>query len=493
MKQRCHVALQGSYLKIFGLREEHRVSQDLFQAIHIEMHGQDLHWTWIPGTPVYSLNNRHFVTWEHTQVMLMFLRCLQFFYAGGLPQRVSGCWRDIWFQPDPRQPDGIRRREGLGFQRSMDQYGYAWFQDKLNWDTMTFRHPFAPYIVFNNPSLQAAYRARYVQVRDIHQWMQEFSVTLPCLELLEDLLQQLYLCTSVKSILIGNHIAVKSVDTLYTWLWEWKDGHYDWHGYEIIQQVRGQAQAWKWKRALRTSFIQSHWLLPYPYSRGFIHKSKESGQEVWWSSYHDRLNRHYCLYYEPEYYLPVSYHRYYPTELWRHGRGLTLYIEYAVAPEMKLVRLAEEKLYKKLLQIADHFSKQPQMVFNLPLYIGDENYLSQYKQSWSPALIISQELVTALDEYNVLQHSCQLRYHPHRKHAVSSPPDTAEDEITSDKESLENRKNQLRTQIQKLKPRFYEAVAADWQKYQLPELYCCYLREIKPRLQWLAILYTATN
>ncbi|KAE8383988.1 hypothetical protein BDV23DRAFT_192381 [Aspergillus alliaceus] len=370
MKQRCHAALQGSYLKIFGLREEHRVSQDLFQAIHIKIHGQDLHRTWIPGTPgavepfyslltptllfwlywninkfcvgfkmVYSLNNRHFVTWKHTRVILMFLRCLQFSYAGGLPQRMSGCWRDVWFQLDPRQPDGIRRREGLGFQRSMDQYGYAWFQDKLNWDTMTFRHSFVSYMVFNNPSLQAAYRARYAQ---IHQWMQEFSATLPCLELLEDLLQQLCLCVF------------------------WKD---------------------------------SHWLLPYPHSRGFMRKSKESGQE---------------------YYLPASYYRHYPTELWRHGRGLTPYMEYAVAPEMKLVRLAEKELYEKLLQIADHF---------------------MYKQSWSPALIISQELVTALDEYDVLQYSCQLRCYPYRKHAVSSSPDTAEDEMISDEESLENRKN----------------------------------------------------
>ncbi|KAE8383980.1 hypothetical protein BDV23DRAFT_189687 [Aspergillus alliaceus] len=198
MKQRCHTALQGFYLKIFSLREEHRVFQDLFQAIHIEMHGRDLYRTRIPGIPgavepfyslliptllfwlywninkfcvgfemVYSLNNRHFVTWEYTRVILMFLCYLQFSYAGGLLQRVSGCWRDVWFQPDPRQPDSIRRRKGLGFQRSMDQYGYAWFQDKLNWNTMTFRYPFASYMVFNNPSLQAAYRARYVQVRDV--------------------------------------------------------------------------------------------------------------------------------------------------------------------------------------------------------------------------------------------------------------------------------------------------------------------------------------
>ncbi|KAE8371006.1 hypothetical protein BDV26DRAFT_299204 [Aspergillus bertholletiae] len=333
IKRRCHTALQGSSQKIFGLREEHRVSWDLFRAIHTVMRGQYLYRTRIPRTPVaeapfyslptptllswlywsinkfcigfkmvYSLNNRHFVTWEHTRVILMFLRCLQFLYTGGLLQRVSGCWRDIWFQPDPRQPDGLRRREGLGFQQSMERYGYTWLLDKLDWGTMTFRYPFALYMMFDNPSLQAAYRARYAQVRDvrqdflriiqIHRWMEEFSAVLCCLELLEDLLQQLCLCifrkdvfthvqhllrpehvaralagevplywSSVEPILIesvqppvllqGNRVAVKSIDTLYAWLWEWKDGQYDRHGwkdkpyrmvyrqgYEIIQQIR---------------------------------------------------------------------------------------------------------------------------------------------------------------------------------------------------------------------------------------------------------------
>lgn len=48
-------------------------------------------------------------------MMLMFLRCAQFFYAGGLPQRVSGCWRDVWFRSDARRANGLRRCEGLGF------------------------------------------------------------------------------------------------------------------------------------------------------------------------------------------------------------------------------------------------------------------------------------------------------------------------------------------------------------------------------------------
>ncbi|KAJ5549853.1 hypothetical protein N7535_002204 [Penicillium sp. DV-2018c] len=104
MKQRCHRALEGSHMKVFGLREEHRVSFRLFRAIDQQLRERDLHQSSLPGVPsevepfyslptstllfwfywninkfcvgfesVYSLNDRHFVTWEHTRVTMMFL------------------------------------------------------------------------------------------------------------------------------------------------------------------------------------------------------------------------------------------------------------------------------------------------------------------------------------------------------------------------------------------------------------------------------------
>ena len=157
----------------------------------------------------------------------------------------------------------------------MAEYGYAWFLDKLNWDTMTFRQPSAQYMMFNSPSMQAAFHARYAQIRDVrldflrvhqaHRWMEEFS-SIPCLDLLEDFLRQLSLCVfrkdvflQLKRLLHPDHasralageaplshdsisglfikgaqplqlldqrrIAVKSMDTIFAWLWEWKDSH----------------------------------------------------------------------------------------------------------------------------------------------------------------------------------------------------------------------------------------------------------------------------
>lgn len=140
----------------------------------------------------------------------MFLRCLQFSYAGGLIQKVGGCWQDVRLQPDPHQPSGLRQYEGLGFKRTMEIYSYAWFLDKINWNTLTFRQPHAAYIMFNNPSMQTAYRARYHQVRDVridfirvnkaYQWMLEFSATPACLNILEDYLQELCLYAFQKDI-----------------------------------------------------------------------------------------------------------------------------------------------------------------------------------------------------------------------------------------------------------------------------------------------------
>jgi hypothetical protein len=44
---------------------------------------------------------------------------------------------------------------------------------------------------------------------------------------------------------------------------------------------------------LKTSFLQSHWLLLYPHSNGFIRKSKDTRQEVWWSITNAGLYEHY--------------------------------------------------------------------------------------------------------------------------------------------------------------------------------------------------------
>jgi hypothetical protein len=218
---------------------------------------------------MYSLNDHHFVTWEHTRIMLMFLRCLQFSYSGKLIQRVGGCWQDVRYQTDVNRPEGQRRVERLKFRKTIEKYGYTWFMDKVDWETITFRQPFAQHMMFNNLFMQAAYHARYGQIRDVRvdfiqvdkarQWMKEFSAVPPCQDFLEKYLRQLCLCVFRKDVFIhikpflhrdhveaalagkilfcwksvdrvlkdkyrplqlatGNRLSMKNIETLFSWL-----------------------------------------------------------------------------------------------------------------------------------------------------------------------------------------------------------------------------------------------------------------------------------
>ncbi|GKU09625.1 unnamed protein product, partial [Fusarium langsethiae] len=265
---------------------------------------------------------------------------------------------DVRQQPDARQPNGLRRHEGLGFKITMEKYGYAWFLNKIDWNTLTFRQPHAAYMMFNNPSMQNVYRARYHQVRDVridfirvnkaYQWMLEFSSISARLNLLERYLRELCLCAFRKDVFFhaksalkpkylesalageiplcyhslnnamlkdhqplqlaeGNRLAVKNIDVLFAWLWKSKDDHFERQGWEekpyrmlfqqsfhAIKTIRGKANARKWRQELKRSFLGSHWILPYPHGRGFIRKDKEEKQFVWWPIAHPGLIKYYA-------------------------------------------------------------------------------------------------------------------------------------------------------------------------------------------------------
>jgi hypothetical protein len=349
--------------------------------------------------------------------MLMFLRCLQFSYEGGHSKESAGCWRDVRYALNSNAPDGFRRVKRLGFQVTMPQYGYAWFLEKIDWETMTFKAPHGQYMLFNNPSMQQAYRARYGQIRDvredfirvnkIQQLMQQFEGIPECQALLEDVLQQICLCAfrkdvfqhikhlvkkecvdealagkvplcwpSVNRILRPRHspihlvkgkrLAVQSIDVLFAWLWEWKGGHFQrkhWsekpyrllyqRSFETIMVMRGKNHAREWKQKLKSSFVKSHWLLPYPQGDRFM--KHQGGQVCWWSSYHAGVHAYYQQQEEqhplPQR-LPASHLHHYPLEGWSLSPDATAYMPYEIEPEHDLADLSESEVYEQVAQLA---------------------------------------------------------------------------------------------------------------------------------------------
>jgi hypothetical protein len=225
-KARCHYGIQGSMKKSFGVREEYRVSTALLDAITgrfealglVEQevgpvegprpyitHPTTTALSWFRWNInkfctgfeiVYSLGSQHWVSWEHTRIMLMFLRCLRFSYGGGHPQEAAGCWRDIRHAPSRGRAGGARRTEGLGFEVTIPQYGYGWFLEKIDWETMTFRAPHSQYMLFNNASMQSAYHARYGQIRDVRE---DFIRVIKVQQLLQQFQGHLQWAVRVKS------------------------------------------------------------------------------------------------------------------------------------------------------------------------------------------------------------------------------------------------------------------------------------------------------
>ncbi|KAH7111566.1 hypothetical protein EDB81DRAFT_894279 [Dactylonectria macrodidyma] len=609
-KLRCHYALLGSMQKSFGIREEHRISKELFYAIDSQMRSQELYdkrlviptddsspyysfttdtllrWVrWninkfcVGFEMVYSFQDPHFVTWEHTRIMLMFLRCLQFSYAGGLIQKVGGCWRDIRQQPDASQPNGLRRYEGLGFKRTMEMYGYAWFLDKIDWNTLTFRQPHAAYMMFNNPSMQTVYRARYHQVRDVridfirvdkaYQWMLEFSAIPGCLDLLENYLRELCLCAfrkdvffhaksalkpeymeaalsreiplcydSVNSAMLedyqpiqlahGNRLAVKDVHVLFAWLWKSKDDHFERQGwnekpyrmlfqqsFHAIKTARGKAGARKWRQELKRSFLGSHWILPYPHSRGFIRKDKEEKQFTWWPSVHYGLIRYYAKSHtvgtltRP---LPASNVRHHPIDGWQLGSDAVFsksYMPHVIEAEQELIRLPEKELYAKLVNLREQASAGPPqspsttpgVEFDIPTGRGWS------PQKWCPIRKLEvaktfEESDTVnecawflrkeLEKYEHLRHHQQNRRKKRRTRATTQLDSDSnsvsgsdnESEATSDEESLAVRRKEKAQVVRYMGTRLHELIGKYKKEHpQWSTNYNYLLREFDNRLE----------
>ncbi|KAH7109785.1 hypothetical protein EDB81DRAFT_849298 [Dactylonectria macrodidyma] len=612
-KLRCHYALLGSMQKSFGIREEHRVSKELFYAIDSRIRSQELQnkrlvvptgdsspyysfttdnllrWTrWninkfcVGFEMVYSFQDPHFVTWEHTRIMLMFLRCLQFSYSGGLIQKVGGCWQDVRQQPDPHQPNGLRRYEGLGFKRTLETYGYAWFLDKIDWNTLTFRQPHAAYMMFNNPSMQTAYHARYRQVRDVRvdfirvdkarQWMQDFSAVPSCLELLEKYLRQLCLCafrkdvfTHIKSVLrpehmeaalsgevplcydsvdkvlierhrppqlaYGHRLAVKNIDVLFAWLWEWKDGQFERKGwndkpYRMLYQqsfravttARGKDGARKWRQELKNSFLKSHWMIPYPQSQGFMRKDKETKEFVWWPSFHSGLN---CYYARLEKLgsltqpLPASNIKHHPSNGWTLAPGFftNSHMPYVVQAEQNLLRMSEDELYAKLVHLREQISAESFLApaasttsIVIEFNISSSNYIrvtdkwcprrrayvsKTFEESDSPgecSIFLRQEL----EKYELLQHHRRnLRRSRRKRMDTRSNGDSDSDseciddgEATSDEESLGVKRQQQAQVVRRIETRMRELIKQHREKEKdWPKAYDYLLKEFNRRLE----------
>lgn len=226
-KARCAAGIASSMQKSFGTREEHRMTLRLARQVCDELELLRICWNqeltpestisqpfWRIPTAVFlgylraninrfttgfeyvrtlSLSPRDYVSWEHSQMMIMFLQLLKFSYGSHQLSRESALWCD---QKQSRRSG--RNLCGLGFSVTLPQSGYCWFLPKIDWAHFTFRQdlPGQSLNLFSNVHMAEAYQVRWQAVREskddfvrldtIASWLRQYQSSEPVCKLLTD-------------------------------------------------------------------------------------------------------------------------------------------------------------------------------------------------------------------------------------------------------------------------------------------------------------------
>jgi hypothetical protein len=208
-KARCHEGLTRSMQRSFGVREEHRMTLALAYRVRDRLQAMNqwdvpapedftsppfwrfssstfLQFIWCNLNKfttafeyVHSLTTRDFVSWEHSKMMICFLRLMKFGYGSHRLRSESALW---WDHKD--RPRG-RTYEGLGFSQTLKQSGYAWFLDKIDWENFTFQAQVTDHTLFGNVAMAEVYRARWREVKNVQddflrveqigRWFEDYS------------------------------------------------------------------------------------------------------------------------------------------------------------------------------------------------------------------------------------------------------------------------------------------------------------------------------
>ena len=192
-KVRTRDALRDSRKKSAGLREEHRIRWDLFEALQVRLLMEDCNswemtltdrpsYVWAIKSSTYAdflwrsvdkfatgfelmraKCHREYVTWEQTKMMAMFLRCLRYVLGGHLLSRESALW---WSRRERSIGDPARLKiwHGLGFCNT-SRYGYCWFEPRIDWSQLQFKSEITDEVLFGNDVLRGQYIRRGGQVK----------------------------------------------------------------------------------------------------------------------------------------------------------------------------------------------------------------------------------------------------------------------------------------------------------------------------------------
>ncbi|OAG33833.1 hypothetical protein AYO21_12067 [Fonsecaea monophora] len=374
-KLRCHYGLWASATETFGNRWECRVTLRLLRQI--DQCARRLSITLAPFTVTptcswvihstdileewyrFNLNKfcfgfetlygrcqeKPYIAWEHTQLMILLLKCISCF-AGVLI-------------PGSREAIAQRQsRQGLGIGTNLQVYGYGWLADKIDWENWVLRPEVSGQFRVQNVSILETFRSHYRELRNhmddyvlvassvslLSRWKESpihvaFILRLfraICLRAFQrDVFQILrpyvrpdYWADIVKGriglsadalhrvldperaathLMVRPFQKIRNFHSLFQWLWGENDGFsrgpwrrlpyrmlYTFCG-QVIMDIFGREYYPTWRRQFSKHVRINFWFLPYPSLKALI--SHECGNDQrrqfrWWSNYNYKLAQH---------------------------------------------------------------------------------------------------------------------------------------------------------------------------------------------------------
>jgi len=287
-----------------------------------------------------------YIAWEYTQLMILMLKCISCFSGVLIPGTYPQLWLDR-YQPRSRrrQPPVVMPqapRQGLGIGTNMQECGYGWLADKIDWQNWVLRPEVSGQFHVQKVSILETFRTHYRRLRNhmddyvlvassvslLTRWKESpihvaFIMRLfraICMRVfLRDVFEILrpYVRSSEWSrvvkgkiglsadtlghilkpdratmhLMATSHQKIRNFHGLFQWLW----GDHDTFGRgawarlpyrmiyifcgQIITDILGREHYRAWRHQFSKHIRINFWLLPYPSSRSLVnHKRRDGGR-----------------------------------------------------------------------------------------------------------------------------------------------------------------------------------------------------------------------
>jgi len=105
-------------------------------------------------------NNAERITWDHSQVLIMFIRLLKASISSHQLSRLYSLWTRT-----AQSRKTLKDYYGAGLSETVPKYGYGWIINLLDWSNLTFRLALTGSSLFGNISIASKFTARAAAVR----------------------------------------------------------------------------------------------------------------------------------------------------------------------------------------------------------------------------------------------------------------------------------------------------------------------------------------